>query len=299
MSKAGIISRRLFVALPALLAPLGGASCSAGVYDDEAANVPLDLTGPRPTAQLRIGENPAVTAIFDTGAAASVVRRGYADQIHMPDEGPAQASGPNGTPIQGYRTTIAEGRLGDAHFSNALAVALEIPLPLPGIDAVISPAVFAGRLVRINFAANVAEILPKTDANIPTGQSDAYTGENGHGRIRRVPSVRVELPGGEIVRAMGDTGAAAGLRLPINMADSLPFAGPLTPRDPVRRIGSTLPAHTAQLQGSVRVGPIVLENPEIVFVEGEYEPLVGADVLRQGVFVLDPEEFRSWLLPAA
>jgi hypothetical protein len=40
-----------------------------------------------------------------------------------------------------------------------------------------------------------------------------------------------------------------------------------------------------------------LQDPEVVFFEGDDHPaVVGYDVLRQGVLVLDPAGHRSWFL---
>ena len=72
-----------FVALPA-----------AAAASDKL--IPLDVAGPRPTAQLTIQEHPPVTVIFDTGAGGSVINADYAKTIGLPNEGEAAVGSPGG-----------------------------------------------------------------------------------------------------------------------------------------------------------------------------------------------------------
>lgn len=285
----------------ALFCSLVTAACSVAnsAAPQAAETIPLDLSGPRPTAQLRIHGGPPVTAIFDTGAAGSVLRLDYATRSALPNRGGANAHAPGGALIQGFQTRIDQGMLGDAHFADALAVALDLPLPLPGIDAVISPGVFAGRLVWFDFHADAAEILPKTAQNIPNGAADNYLDEDGPNQINRVPGIRVALPGRTPFMAMADTGAARAIALPLSMAPGLALAGPLAATDPVRMLGATRQAFHAQLLGEVRIGPLALANPDIVFVDGVERATIGIPVLRDTIIVLDPAEHRSWILPPA
>lgn len=287
--------RRTF--LWASMGNIAAAGCArAQPQQTSLSTIPLDLSGPRPTAELRIGDAAPVRAIFDTGAAGSVLKLAYAQRIGVPNQGPAAASAPGGTPIHGYRTTI-DGRLGDAPFVHAMAVALEIPLPLEGVDAIISPSVFAGRLVRFDFARNVAQVLAKTAANMPPGTGTPYfeDARGGH-HITSIPAVELTLPGQAPIVALADTGASRGLVLPLRIAASLPLATPLASADPVRMVGVTFAAQTARLGGAVRVGAIEFRDLEVTFVDGETPANVGFSMLQRTVLVLDPGEHRSWLL---
>ncbi len=289
--------RRLFLT-SAMASTLATTGCAQAQGGGAVETIPLDLGGPRLTAQLRIGASAPVTAIFDTGAAGSVLKLSYATRIGAPNQGEAAASAPGGTPISGYRTTI-EGTLGNARFGRAMAVALDIPLPLEGIDAIISPSVFSGRLVRFDFPMSVAEVLPKTAAAIPAGPGTSYHGDNHGHMVRRIPAIELVLPGQPGLMAIADTGASRGLLLPLRMAASLPLATPLAPAPPVRMVGIAFEAQTARLRGVARIGALELREPEITFVDGETTANVGFSILRQAVLVLDPEAHRSWLLPAS
>lgn len=284
--------RRVVVAAIAGFAAAGCAQAQPA-----AQTIQLDMSGPRLTAQLRIGDGPPVTAIFDTGAAASVLKLAYAERIGAPNQGQAAAHAPGGTPVQGYRTAIA-GQLGEARFDRAMAVALDIPLHLDGIDAVITPSVFSGRLVRFDFPRGVAQISPKTAANLPSGPGVRYFegGQDGH-HMTRIPAIEVTFPGQAPMLAIADSGASRGLLLPLRMAASLPLATPLAPVEPVRMVGVTFQAQTARLNGVVRIGGLEVRDPEITFVDGETPANVGFSILQRAILVLDPAEHRSWLLP--
>ncbi len=289
--------RRLF--LTSAMALAAASACAQAQPVAGIETIPLDLSGPRLTAQLRIGDFEPVTAIFDTGAAGSVLKLGYATRIGAPNQGQAAAVAPGGTPIPGYRTTI-EGRLGNARFGRAMAVALDIPLPLEGIEAIISPSVFSGRLVRFDFPRGVAEIVPKTAAATPAGPGTPYHDDNGGGHmVRRIPAIGLVLPNQPPLMAIADTGASRGLLLPLRLAASLPLATPLAPAAAVRMVGVTFDAQTARLDGAARIGALEFRDPEITFVNGETPANIGFSILRQAVLVLDPEAHRSWLLPAS
>jgi hypothetical protein len=288
------MTRRLLISLVVILA-LSGAACDVSAQNDVTAVIPLDMTAPRPTAQLRIGDAAPVTAIFDTGAAASVLRLEYARRIDSPEQGQAAAHGPGGTPIQGFRTTMRDGVLGDAAFDDAMAVALDIPLPLPGVDAIISPGVFSGRYVRFDFPHGVAHVLPRTAQHRPVGEGTPYTGESTHGRVMSVPGVDVHLPNVGEITAILDTGSARGLLLPLDLAERLPLSGELTPIDPVRMVGIEHAAFSGRINGVVRIGELSINNPEVRFADGVEQAIVGMEILRNADVVLDPEMRRAWV----
>lgn len=96
-----------------------------------------------------------------------------------------------------------------------------------------------------------------------------------------------------------DTGSKNGLSMPLEYASRVPLKGQLVATDPVRMIGGKHAAFTAILNGVVHIGPLALTDPEVLFVEGIPSiGNVGFQVLKNLTLVLDPEEQRSWLLPA-
>lgn len=269
-------------------------ACAGPGQAQVAETLAMDLSGPRPTAELSIGGGAPVTAIVDTAAGATVLSTAYAATLDLKRQGNARASGPGGRPVDAWVTHIPEGVLGGARFTGPMAVVFDIPLPLPGIAAVMPPDVFKGRMVRFDFPTGRAEVALRSDATVPAARSHPYTG----GRSI-LPAVEIVLPGGETVSARVDTGSDGFLSLPYEYAARLPLAGPLTPTKPARLVGIEHPAFLAMVKGPVTVGEVVLQDPEIRFLQGGAEPSVGFRFLKGVVLVLDPERRLTWVLPPA
>lgn len=281
-----VLDRILVAAVAAALAVSPSARAGDG------AIIPLDVGGPRPTAELVIGAHAPVTVIFDTGAAGSVLVPDYAAKVGVPNEGEARVGSPaGGAPRVGYRTTIASARLGEATFTNARAVVVDLGLPLEGISGVISPYVFSGSLVRFELKQSRVVIAPKTPETIPNGDALAYGGRH------PLPSVTIDVAGVKI-EAHIDTGNGRGLALPLEFAKRLKLKTPLTPTKDLRMVSSAHKAFTAEISGTVQIGPLTLTDPAVVFVEGVPSANVGFSVLKELTIVLDPAEQRGWLLRA-
>lgn len=266
---------------------------SATTWAADAPVILLDVTGPRPTAQLTVGTHPPVTVIFDTGAGGTVLLPEFAAKLSLPNDGPVKVGSPaGGVPRQGYLTTIASARLGDAPITNARAVVVDLGLPLEGISGVMSPNVFAGALVRFELKRSRVVVAPKTPATVPAAESLPY-GAGGH----PLPSVTIDIAGIKL-EAHIDTGNGRGLALPFELTKQLKLKTPLMPVKDVRMASSTHKAYTAEISGTVRIGPLSLTDPLATFVEGVPNANVGFSVLKDLTIVLDPAERRSWLLPA-
>jgi predicted aspartyl protease len=252
--------------------------------------IPLDLSGPRPLAMLSIGSEAAVPVIFDTGASSNVLDAEYAQSVHLPNQGSAVSTSPAGGGAQeGFRTTIAQGRLGGAVLRHVSAVVL--PLGLPRARGVFSPNSFSGRLVFVDFTHEQIRITDRNSPQLPvTGGSPYSDGPNG------LPGIGVEIAGttydGHI-----DTGSNAALSLPRRLADQVPLESPLHVVGRARLPGGEeREIMGATIRGTVRIGPLTLLNPNVVFLEGLQRINVGMGVLRGVTIVLDPAGRRSWLV---
>jgi hypothetical protein len=212
--------------------------------------------------------------LFDSGAGGNVVRTQFARTLGLPVRGSTQVGG----------ASIEEGD----------AVAVELPAPLEDYAAVISPNAFSGRLVRFDFASSRATVMAKTSMNTPSSPGHAYGGERGH----PLPVEEVSFAGVTVL-ALLDSGSRYGLQLPVELARKIPLKGGLRPSSPVRMLGGEHRAYLAQIDGTVRIGPLVVTDPTVQFVEGVPVANVGLLILKNATLVLDPEAQRSWLLPAA
>ena len=260
--------------------------------------IALDLSGPRPIAMLSIGGGAPVPVIFDTGASGNVIDAEYARGAGLPEEGPALVGTPaGGEPLRGFRTTIADGRLGNAALRGVRAVAVPMPvMQALSVKGVFGPGTFSGRLVHVDLGRGEVRVTEKTAALIPAGTSFPYGGAG----PRSLPGVTVEI-GGRSYDAHIDTGQPGMLAFPAAMAGELPLDGELRPSARPARLADGAPRESREgrIRGTVRVGPLTFENPEARFIEGLQRVNVGIAALRGVTIVLDPAERRSWLIPAS
>ncbi len=256
--------------------------------------VPLDLSGPRPIAMLQVGSGEPVRVIFDTGASGNVLDADFARAAGLPDDGPAHVGTPaGGPPMVGFRTRL-DGRLGNATLGGARAVALPMAaMQQLNVKGVFGPGTFSGRLVFLDLARGEIRVTPKTPATIPAGEAHPYS-EMGP---RSLPGVEVEI-GGRSHHAHLDTGQPGMLMMPMALSTEMPIEGALTDGPPARLAdGVPRAVKIGRIRGTVRVGTLVLENPEVRFMEGLNRVNVGMLALRGATIVLDPAERRSWLIP--
>ncbi|MGH8262845.1 MAG: pepsin/retropepsin-like aspartic protease family protein [Steroidobacteraceae bacterium] len=278
------------------LSALGVAAIAVwAALPEPAQTIPLDLSDARPAAYLSVGGRTPVRVIFDSGAGGNVVGRQFARTLGLPVRGSTDAGNPGAsTPLPGFFTSIAPAQLGGANIEAGDAVAVELPAPLDDYAAVISPNAFSGRLVRFDFASSRAMVMAKTSMNTPSSPGHAYGGESGH----PLPVEEVNLAGVTVV-ALLDSGSRYGLQLPVELARKIPLKGALRPSCPVRMLGGEHAAYLAEIDGAVRIGPLVVTDPTVQFVEGVPFANVGLLILKDATLVLDPEAQLSWLLPAA
>lgn len=265
-------------------------ACAAQAQDGV---IPLDVTGPRPTAELVVGTQPPVRVIFDTGAGGTVLLPNYAAKLALPNQGSVGVGSPaGGAPRPGYLTTLPSARLGQASITNARAVVVDLGLPLEGISGVMSPNVFAGSLVRFELKKSRAVVVPKSPGTVPQGEALPYGG-GGH----PLPSAVIDVAGVKL-EAHIDTGNGRGLALPLELAKRISLKTALVPGKEVRMVSSAHRSFTATIAGTVKIGPLTLTDPDATFVEGVPMANVGFSILKDLTIVLDPAERRTWLLPA-
>ena len=274
----------------ALVASASPASAQPVAQTVSVGSIPLDLGGPKPLVTLKIGAADPVPVVFDTGASGNIIDVALARSLGLPDRGAAIVGSPAGGPtVEGYQTEIAEGQLGTVALRGATAVAL--PFPAPFARGVFGPNSFAGKLVTLDFGRSEIRISEKSAETIPTGAFSSYS-EGPRG----LPAAEVEI-GDRRFEAHIDTGSNGELTFPAEYAAQLPLDGPLRPVGRARlATGAERELMGARIQGQVRVGPVLLENPRIVFMEGLPRVNIGMGVLRNLKIVLDPAERRSWLL---
>lgn len=270
----------------ALMAPLG-ACASAPPAPNEEMEIPLDLSGPRPTVLVRIGNSSPETWVFDTGAGGSVINIDRARALGLAEQQPVRVGSPaGGTPLEGFLTTVSALRVGDVAMADVSLAA--IPGPPSAHMGVLSPNAFAGQLVEFDFADSVVRI--KDGAQAPTASATPYAGEAG----RALPSVQIAV-GGQTLSAFIDTGAPGAVTFPYAMAGTLSLAAPPERIGVVGFVDGEHARYRSQLVGQVQIGPLTLTDPNVEFIDGLPFVTIGMEVLHRLIITLDPAQQRSWI----
>ena len=162
-------------------------------------------------------------------------------------------------------------------------------VPLAGV---LSPNIFAGRLVTVDFGRGELRIGDRNAA--PLGVGSPYANlHDGHA----LPAIGVDV-GGQAFNALIDTGAPGGLTFPYSMASSLPLTSAPVRVGTVRFVDGEHARYSATLVGDVRVGALTLTNPEVELIDGLPFVNIGMGLLRGMSITLDPEARLVWLEPS-
>jgi hypothetical protein len=276
-----MITRRSAALSPLALFFLGGETWANGdlVF-------PLDMSGARPKVLLSIAGRPAEPWIFDTGAMASVINEAKVHELGLPNQGAQRVGSPiGGQAIEAFRTMISGARIGETALPDFSAVAMPLPGHLQS-TGVLSPNIFQGRLVRFDFDRSEVRVTDR--ANAPAGVPTAYTGAH------PLPAIRVSVSG-QTHEAHLDTGAPHVISFPYALASSLPLAAPPVEAGRARFVDGDRAHYTAQIVGTVQIGPLTLTDPQIAMIDGLPFVNVGTEALRRMTVTLDPERRLSWV----
>lgn len=279
-----MITRRTTLLTP--LALLIGATRPAYAAPDLV--LALDLSGPRPTIHLSVGDGEPEPWVFDTGAAGSVIDAARAEAMGLPRHGAHYLNSPaGGVPVEGFATVVRGARADAIRLPDFDAVAA--PLPGPVGAGVLSPSVFSGRLVTLDLAH---ALLRVSDRNGPP-PPDATPYSESH----PLPTIGVTVAG-RTYFAHIDTGAPSGVTFPYDFAASLPLSAAPERAGFARFVDGEHARYRSQVIGEVRVGPLRLTDPTVHFIDGLPFVNVGSELVRRLVVTLDPERRLSWAVAA-
>jgi Aspartyl protease len=248
--------------------------------------IPLDLGDTRPAVSLSVDGAAPHLAVFDTAATATTVNLAFAKELGLTNEGPLRPPWDRHF-AGGYQSTLRGATIGGYRVAPT-------PVPvgdslLPDRAAVISPELFSGMLVTVDLSAAQLRVSEKTPDAIPQEAGFGYSSPP-----LAVPQVALRV-GTHTYSAMLDTGSPIGLMFPLRLAKELPLRGELAQAGHAHALGRDVPIYRATIEGSVKIGPVTLTNPEIILSDAVPEPNIGAPILRGLIITMDPSEKRLWV----
>jgi predicted aspartyl protease len=245
LTTAGLIG---WLALITLSAPALGAGADAAIVLTTIAEEA------RPVLELKLNGRGPYRFFVDTGAGGNVLSAALAQQLDLESLGQQQIfNPPTATIIDAEVVRVAEARNGDLVLTDLVFLAADLP-PLGDKDGVLSVRSLPPGLVTFDFAAKRIRI-----------EGGAFTeDEPGVMPYEPVPvvSLRGEVEGRELTFHL-DTGSPDGITLPGDLARELTFSGELR----TTREKGPLVVKTGQLRGKIRIGDLLLENPEVQVVD--------------------------------
>ncbi len=299
------LRRGLVVNFILLASVFGLLSCTRGHGNDAATpamELPFELIGGRIYLPATVnGHN--VTAIIDTGAAATVIDLPLAEQWDLPSLGTVSANGPGGSSVPARILRSTTVRIGNAEARVEYAVPLGSMGRLEGrpLEVVVGTAFFAKHVIEIDYSRRVLRIVAAHQA-APQEVTLPFRLERG------LPHVQVELvAAGKTYRldAMADTGASAttltGRFLRDHQLDVPMTAKTVTGEG----VGGTTQGRYMRAD-ILRVGGVELRQPVLTAsdeqsggdgVESDRDIVLGSSILERFRVVLDYRAERIILIP--
>ena len=251
--------------------------------------IPLYQSENRVLVMMRIGDGEMVPMVFDTGSDGHSVDQLLVRRYRMKRVGDLiEVDGTTGKERKLPFVTVDNVSLGGLKVGTIEAGAL--PYDRSDAMGIISSEMFTRSLVYLELGRNRVRLVPRDTAAPPAAAPVAY--------VRDIATIDIGMPDGTTLPAHFDTGYNAALSLPVAMMDKVPLGAPAKVVGRFRSINTEGEVFGGQIRGSIRIGPVVLENPKVTFL-GDLAN-IGLPVIRKLTLVIDPAGKRSWALaPAA
>ncbi|MET4683230.1 retropepsin-like aspartic protease [Brevundimonas faecalis] len=278
---------------PAPIAAFSLVLSSAGIANAQTAQGELPAEGVislyqsdnRVLVMMQIGDGELVPMVFDTGSDGHSVDQLLVARHNLPRVGDViEVDGTTGKERLLPLVAINNVSLGGLKVGSIEASALDYDRT----DAmgIITPEMFTHSLVYLELGKNRVRLLPRETTPLPEAPPVPY--------VRDIATIDIQMPDGTTLPAHFDSGYNASLSLPISMMDKVSLVEPARVVGRFKSINTEGEVYGGQIRGNIRIGPVVLESPEVTFL-GELAN-IGLPVIRQVTLVIDPANKRSWTL---
>lgn len=240
----------------------------------------------RVLVMMQIADGDLVPMVFDTGSDGATIDRSLARRYQMPKVGQVtEIDGTTGKQRILPRVALRDLTLGGLKIPRIEAASVDYDRA----DAmgIISSEMFTDSLLYLDLSADRAVLAPRATTRPPAGPATAY--------VEGIPSVHLILPDGSTLPAHFDTGYNGALSLPIAMMGKVPLLHPATVVGRFKSINTEGPVYGGKIKGTITIGPVVLENPDVTFL-GDLAN-IGLPVIRRVTLVIDAQADRNWVLP--
>ena len=262
------------------------------------AVLPLDLSTGHAIVQVEIDGLGPFPLLFDTGASATTLDRDLAEELGLPVVGETTGGDPSDpSALTIELVVIPTLTLGAASFEEIIAGSWNRPRSLGGgaTRGILGLPTFEDCLLTIDYE--------KRELRIARGKLAPADGDPNIVALRRsdtgLISVPLRLPSGREIDAHLDTGNQSSVFVPAELEAELNIVEGSRREGAGARASGNVTFLTAQLDGNLTVGPLVMHNPEIRFDSKMDHANLGLDFFRRAQVTIDLANERMRILPFA
>lgn len=237
--------------------------------------IPFDLSTGRPVIEVMLNGKGPYKFIFDTGASGSVIDAGISKELNLNVIGKVKVGSPAGHEVLEGEVVKAQLGAGGITLDSMQAASIEIK-KFAGSDGILSFKAFAGYLMIIDYPASKIRL---TEGELTASSSTSYTLD----MLMIIPGIA----GGVNLNFVIDSGAMGSIAFPKEYMDKLKLKYEPEPAGVIRTVGGESKKWKSQLDGSITVAGITLENPEIFFAEHFKHVNLGFEVLKNMAITVD------------
>jgi len=217
----------------------------------------------RPTMEITINGKGPYNFILDTGASGSVIDSNLLEELNIEKGRPIRVGSPGSQQArEGYMVSIESASISDFNLPNIRTVALDFSEVFPkfiedNISGVLSYRTFSEYLIIFDFRQN----------RLILGQESLDSDE---GNVLPISNPRIiafdAFLEGEKVEGHIDTGSPAFITVPYSWKDRLSLSSEPVKTDKARLAGGEVDIYEANLDGTVEIGKIKLNDPKISLI---------------------------------
>ena len=261
----------------------------------DPVEIPLDMVGGRPQVDVYINGEGPYPFVLDTGSSLNVFDSGIARELGLEVIGEREIGAPGMPQIPAEIVTAGELTVGGIGVEAGELVTMDLAGMSGGLFlGVLRFSAFADRLATLDLSAarlilSSGSLDPDTDGVI------AFDPEDG------LIDVPVSV-GGRQVTAHIDTGSPGAISIPAEIARDLTFLEAPVEAGQAKLVGGQGTVSKGRLQGDVVLGPVRLEDPEVMVLDLPVPKVnIGSRLLaeylvridqRQGLLLFEPRSAR-------
>lgn len=249
---------------------------------DSNVELPLNVTGHLPVIEAKInGKGPFKFAV-DTGFGGAVeLNQDVSSKLALPQIGEARTGDPSGRNPQTLKVLKADTvEIGTAHFKGVSVIERPARRGPAEADGMIGLNLFYSLLVQFDYVNGKFRVL-KGEIN----NGILYNTDHG------VPNIEIEV-NGQKTKVDIDSGSPAMVSLPLSLAKTLTLAAEPKVVGKGRTMDGEFDVYTASLKGEIRIGSIVLKDPQIDMVSVFPVGNLGYQLLKTLDITFDPANRR-------